>query len=137
MQIVPRALVIELEREVDGLDRKMGGQCLCRALQRLDALAGQLGVDPPSSFWSEDPGQAAAIYDASGVESSNFMFPPLLLFPAGDGLTSVRALAAHVRAHPDSVPDAPGVLRDLYDCERILSTAERCSVQWHFRQEFE
>ena len=136
MQPVPKALVIELEGEVDGLDPEMGGQCLYRALPKLDALADQLGVDPPSNFWSEDPSQAAAIFDAGGAESANVVFPPLLLFPAEDGLTSLRALATYVRAHPDSVPDASGVIRDLNDCERILAGAQRYSVQWHFRQEF-
>ena len=130
------AYFIVLDRKIRGLDTGMDGKLLAAAAPSLDAMAEELKVRPLSEFISVDPEQAADFIESEGVGSEGSGLPPLRQFPAGEGLTTVRALTAHLQARPAAVKEAEGVLRDLSACERILSTAAQHGVKWHLEVDF-
>ncbi len=124
------AYFIVVERKIDGLDTEMDGKSLSRNMESLDAAAHDLGVRPLSDFFSADPEQAMDFLRGEGVDANEFKLPPLQQFTAQEGLTTVRALAAHTAA------SANGVAQDLRACERILNAAMQHSVGWHFEVDF-
>jgi hypothetical protein len=130
------ALFIVLEREITGLDTIMDGKSLSRANEKLDALANKIGVTPLSEFFSADPAQAAEFLEGEGLEDSEITIPPQQQFTAEQGLATVRALLAHIASNPTSIPGSDGVIRDLKDCERILSSAATHGVKWHMEIDF-
>lgn len=116
------AYYIALETEIDGLDTMMDGKSLSRHIESLDSAARQLGVRPLTEFTSMD---ADALADILGDDADGIEAPPLQHFSAQDGLATVRALLSR--------PEAQPALRDLKDCERILSAAAERGVGWHFQ----
>ena len=120
------AYFIVLEREIDGLDSSMDGKSLSRQIDALDAAARELGVRPLSEFFSADPEQLAEFMEGEGIDEGDFELPALEQFSVLEGLTTVRALAAH------QVAQAEGVENDLRECERILSVTAEHGVGWHF-----
>jgi hypothetical protein len=130
------AYFIVLDRKIEGLDTGMDGKLLARAAPSLDALATELRVRPLSGFISVDPEQAADFLESEGTGNEGADLPPLRQFPAPEGLATVRALAAHLRARPAAVKETADVLQDLGDCERILNAAAQHGVKWHLEVDF-
>jgi hypothetical protein len=124
------AYFIVLEREIEDLDAAMDGKSLSKNIGKLDDAARQLGVRPLSEFFSLNPEEAEEFMQAEGMNPDGIKLPPLKQFTAQEGLTTVRALAAH------TVAKADGVARDLQECERILSAAAQHEVGWHFEVDF-
>jgi hypothetical protein len=116
------AYFVVLERELDGVDSEMCGKSLSRHIETLDAAARQLGVRPLSEFFSLSPEMVAVFID--GRWDSELL--PTQQFSALDGLTTIRASAAHPAVQAD------GVAEDLGECERILNAAAQHGVGWHF-----
>ena len=77
-----------------------------------------------SEFFSIDPEEAATFLDGEGDDHGELVLPPEQYFSADDGLATVRALLP--------MPGAEPALRDLHDCERILSIAGEHGIGWHF-----
>jgi hypothetical protein len=118
------AYFIVLEREIDGLGTMIDGKSLSRHIQSLDAAALTLGVRPLSEFLSMAPENLAGVIDgADAVE-----LPSLQQFSAQDGLSTITALLPR--------PEAQPAVRDLQECERILSVAAQHGVGWHFEIDF-
>ena len=98
------------------------GKMLSRQIESLDSAAQQLGVRPLSEFVSMD---ADALADVLGEDADGIETPPVQYFAARDGLATIRALLPR--------PEAQPAIRDLKDCERILSAAAQHGVGWHFQ----
>ena len=124
------AYFIVLERKIEGLDTSMDGKSLSRQMQSLDAAARELGVRPLSEFFSADPQQLAEFMQSEGLEAGETDLPTLQQFSTEEGLTSIRALAAHAAAKAD------GVANDLQTCEQILTAVSQHGVGWHFEVDF-
>ena len=56
-------------------------------------------------------------------------------FEASQGLRWVRAVRAHIAAHPPSVKNAAAVLADLDRFEEVLAGAQRVGAKWHFEMD--
>ncbi len=121
------AYFIVLEREIEGLDTGLDGKCLSEEMESLDEAARGLGVRPLSEFFSADPDQLTELMEDAGADMN---VPPLEQFPAEEGLATIRALLSHEAGQAD------GVAQDLRDCERILGTAAKSGVRWHFEIDF-
>ena len=130
------AYFIVLDRKIRGLDTVMDGKMLAAAAPSLDVIATELQVRPLSEFISLDPEQAADFLESEDAGSGGADVPPLRQFSAHEGLATVRALLAHLQAKPAAVKQAENMLRDLRDCERILSTAAQHGVKWHLEVDF-
>lgn len=124
------AYFIVLESKIDGLDTGMDGKSLSQHIDALDQAARDLGVRPLSEYFSIAPDEAADFMEGEGMDAADMELPPLQQFTAEDGLTTVRALAAHSTARAD------GVAEDLRECERILGIAAQHGVGWHFEVDF-
>ena len=122
------AYFIVLERAIEGLDTMMDGKLLARTVKVLDDIAPELGVRPISEFISIDPQQAAEFMSGEGVDVGDLKLPALQKFSAQEGLATVRALMSR--------PEAQPALRDLKDCEGILTTAAQHGVRWHLEVDF-
>lgn len=124
------AFFIVLERAIDGLETGMDGKSLSRHIESLDDAARELDVRPLSDFFSADPEEMAEFMRGEGADTDPADLPALQQFAAEDGLTTIRALAAHRVGRTDGVAD------DLKECERILSAAAQHQVGWHFAVDF-
>jgi hypothetical protein len=116
------AYFIVLEREIDGVDTAMCGKSLSRHIESLDAAARQLGVRPPSAFFSMSAEMVAALVE----NPEDMTLPPFQQFSAQDGLTTISALAS------DPIAQTHSVAEDLGQCERILRAAAQHNISWHF-----
>ncbi|AWM40387.1 hypothetical protein GobsT_11220 [Gemmata obscuriglobus] len=110
----------------------LGGDhpALLRRQRRLDRLAAAAGLTPLGAFESYDPADAAG-YLGEGDEPPADL-PPVRWFPAAAGLAAVRALAAHLAAHPDAVSGPPEVASELEGLAGELADAERAGVRFRF-----
>ena len=116
------AFFISLEGEHPLPDMDGGG--LARAWDTLEPFCESLGVASLMDFFS-----------MSEAEQRHWEVEEAQLFPeqwfaATDGLATVRALLAHLAAHPiEGVKES--ALTDLENFEAALSWAEREQVRWH------
>ena len=110
----------------------LGGDhpALLRRQRRLDRLAAEAGLTPLGAFESYDPADAADFLDEGGEPPAGL--PAARWFPAGDGLAAVRALAAHLAAHPDALSGRPDVAAELEHLAGELAEAERAGVRFRF-----
>jgi hypothetical protein len=58
-------------------------------------------------------------------------FPPEQFFPAEEGLATVRAHLAFLEANPTAMRNAPAVIEDLRDFERVLARLAAAGVPFH------
>jgi hypothetical protein len=103
---------------------------LLRRQRTLDRLATASGLTPLGAFESYDASDVEDYLDED--EESPADVPPVKWFPASDGLAAVRALAAHLAAHPNSVSVQAEVLSELGELAGELVDAERAGVRFRF-----
>lgn len=124
------AYFIALERKIDDLDTVMDGKSLAHHIESLDKAARDLGVRPLSEYFSISTEDAARFLEGEGVDADDMPLSPVKHFTAQEGLSTIRALAAHTTGRLD------GVGQDLNDCERILTEALKHGVGWHIELDF-
>lgn len=123
-------LYIVPEREIDGFDHYEPGVHLGHADERtLGALCRKLGVQPLSSFYSEDTEALHASLKYEGYALPDL--PQLSWFSAADGLATVRALAGHLEAHPDALAEAEAVAGELREYEFVLERFAKEGIRWY------
>jgi hypothetical protein len=106
---------------------------LVRAQKKLDALAEVHGLVSLGRFESYGPEDVAdQLRVAQGWVDLPADLPPEEWFDPAEGLAAVRALLAHLRAHPSELRDSGPVLADLEGIEAELALALRRGVQFHF-----
>ena len=119
------AFYIVLEREIEGLDMEIDGKALSRANDSLEELARNLGVRPLLEFFSLSPESSRDFMEGERIDANEFELPPLQQFSAEEGLRTIRALMGY---------DGDGreqVLKDLQQCEVVLTAAQQNSIGWH------
>ena len=127
------AIYIACESEIEGEDTFVDGKSLGRVDPPvLEKIAAQAGCPYIYDLISQDPGELAEYLD----EVDEADLPPLEWHPATAGLTAIRGLRDHIRAHPESVPEPEAVLADLEDIERVLTVLDEHSVKFHFEMDF-
>jgi hypothetical protein len=109
----------------------LGGDNLAvlNAHRKLDRLARANGLRSLNEFESYDPEDVA---DALDLDPDQVGGPPMQWFAAADGLAAVRALAAHLRAHPGDLSNSADVVAELAEMESELANAERAGVRFRF-----
>jgi hypothetical protein len=131
-----QAILVTLQRDVpDGSEayQKSGtGKAFFRELERIDFAARKCKVTQPSSLVSENPEALIAQLKEDGFDPSKMRVPPERWFPAGEGLTVLRALIEHIGANLNDFKQPNPILRDLKAAESLLSAAEQAGVQFHF-----
>ncbi|WP_395146218.1 hypothetical protein [Armatimonas sp.] len=130
---------------------EVNGKCLLKAGDGLERLAKNLDVNPLSSFLSGDPNEAFQLmeapdeyfdeetgrYDRVAVEKwLGFTMPEETWFEPSAGLTTVRALLAHLQKDTHGIPYLEGVIQDLQDCERVLEGLHENGIRWHLAADF-
>ncbi len=85
---------------------------------------------------SVDPEMAREFLAVEGVGTADMPLPQLQQFSAEDGLRSVRMLLREIQAWVPGAKDTSGVLADLRECKRILESAAKQGVRWHFEVDF-
>jgi hypothetical protein len=127
-------LYVSLEKKVDGVDplgNGITGKAALRAQDKLDKLATKLKVKRIDALISYAESDLSDLADEYGVEDE-VEIPKETWFSASDGLKTIRALVAHLKEKPDSVPESKKVQEDLEEIERILVAAEKKKVRFHF-----
>lgn len=132
------ALCIVAQEPVAGLDL-----CVrCKALgnvaeQTIDQLCDALKVTSLVSFTSQNPEEIADLMgeDVIDVDDAD-EFPGEEWFAPEDGLTTIRALIAHLTNVPSALPDAATVVDDLRGFERILVALAENQVKWYLAVDF-
>jgi hypothetical protein len=127
--------IITLERPFDGSDallKPATGKALARESARIESAARRKGVTGISGFLSEDQSRLVEQMKADGFDPSKMRIPPERWFTAGDGLVTVRALAAYVTANLNDFKQPNPILRDLKAADAVLAKAESNGVRFHF-----
>lgn len=104
------------DQRLPGAETYLHGQALARNCLRLDALAKARGVKSISEFGFADPlaGETRPWHAAA------------------EGLVTIRALLSAVHDHPESVDDAPRVLRELEIIREAFTRAQQAGVRFAF-----
>lgn len=105
---------------------------LLRAQRKLDRIARDAGLRSLDEFERYDPQEAVADLDLD-LDPDDPNLTPVEWFPAADGLSAVRALIAHLNAHPDAVRNQSSVLDELGSVATELVDADRAEVRFHFQ----
>lgn len=127
------AIFIVPEREPEGVDTFVDGKAVARVSDQVwDEVCAQAGVPSIFSYVSMNPEELEALMEEGGTASPAGL-PPEEWFEPADGLAWTRALAGHLRAHPQAVQDSTGVLGDLADYERIFEGLQAQGIRWHFQ----
>jgi hypothetical protein len=120
------------ENSIDGVEPTPGSGVALLYQQRLiDELATKLDVTPLSKFFSRSPDEVAEYLHQQGLDPAKFDLPEEEWFEPDEGLTTVQALLAQLRAEPGSVPQYDKVVRDLEESERLLNVAMLHDVRFH------
>ncbi len=127
------ALYIALEAQDAGVDNVVDGKALSRAEGDLTNLARQLGVRPLMDFFSMSTEDFEAMAEEHNTLAGLTGVTPHEeeWFSADEGLTTIRALMAHLQANPDAFPGAAAALSDLEDFAYVLDEAGKRSIRWH------
>lgn len=119
------------EKDIKDFDTFVDGKAIAHADE--EVLAGifrTLNVAPLMDFFSQNPEEFGDFPD------ENSHMPKEEWFSAAEGLKTVRALAAHLQAHPDAAPQSEEILEDMKEYERILSRFEKEGIRWHLAIDF-
>lgn len=123
-------VVLERELPLPPADAAQG-RSLIFYQHELDVVARQLEMPALTSFVSAVPERVAQYLREQGLDPEMFPVDEEEWFAAAEGLTTVRGLAAHIRATPRSVTDSMRLLRDLEALERVLALAAAEDVRFH------
>jgi hypothetical protein len=124
------AYFIIAQREVDGVDIGVAGKALGRS-NNLTRLAQRAGVRPLDEFFAMSPDEAADYIEESGGQVPADALPDEAWYDASEGLATVRGMLAYIAAHPGSIPDEAGIVRDLREFEEVLVRLQAHSICWH------
>ena len=124
------ALYIMPERDVAGLEVYVNGKALGGS-EQLDRLAERAGVRPLMEFFSQDPAEAAASFDAEEVEPPAEGFDSERWFSATEGLATVVGLISYLEANGGAIPESSALIEDLREFESVLSQLASEGVGWH------
>lgn len=145
------------EEERADIDTFVDGKSFARQLEPLTELVAQLGLEPIDHWVSISDEELASLLDlddddeeadesedadedGSDEDGDPEADPEALAalennevrwFTAEAGVAYFNALAAHLRAHPDAVPDAQDVLSDVDDYIAVLTQAQVVKAQWY------
>ena len=142
------------EEERADIDTFVDGKSFARQLEPLTELVAQLGLEPIDHWVSisdeeldslldlddEDDEEADESEEADEDGSDEEADPEALAalennevrwFTAEAGLAYFNALAHHLRAHPNAVPDAQDVLSDVEGYIAVLTQAQAVKAQWY------
>lgn len=121
------AIYITLERKIEGVTASdVDGKLLARFSDNLDLLCESNNLRTVSSFVSANP---IDLPEAIAALSSLPFFKEKW-FDSKLGLQSIEFLASHVSDHSSEFPD--GLKSDLDAARRVLETAARQDVRFHF-----
>ena len=140
-------LFIATETAVPTIDLQIESGAL-EACDAMDRVAVRLGVRPLLSFLSADPAATEELFEMSDLEPPTDGFPPEEWFAAAEGLITVRALLAALRADPEPTaeeasgppdpakpwqwrPDAEELTGELEQIEDVLQQLASAGVRWH------
>ncbi len=126
-------MYIVVEGEDPGFDIFVNGRALARHEDALERLALRLGVKPLIEFFSADENSMSLlIEEGAGNPDLIRRLPPPQWYSAGDGLVTVRALAAALQADPQQLgTEGPQVLTELEEYARVLDKTESANLRWH------
>lgn len=140
------------EEEGADIDTFVDGKSFARQLEPLTELVAQLGLEPIDHWVSISDEELASLLDLDDDEeadesedadeggSDEEADPEALAalennevrwFTAEAGLAYFNALAHHLRAHPNAVPDAQDVLSDVEGYIAVLTQAQAVKAQWY------
>jgi hypothetical protein len=130
------AIVVALEKDLPEASaayaKAKSGKALAREAQRLDTAARTVKVPAIDSLLSENPEKLAEQMRADGFDPTKMRLPPEQWYTAPEGLSIVRALAAHVAANLNNFKQPNPILKDLKAAETLLVAAESAGVKFHF-----
>ena len=131
------ALYIALEARDAGVSNAVNGKALSRAEGDLTVLASQLGIRPLMDFFSMSAADYEAMVEHNSIAAVADLRPhEERWFLADEGLQTIRALIAHLQAHPAAFPKVGAVLSDLEDFAHILDEARKHGVRWHLSVDY-
>jgi hypothetical protein len=107
------AYFIKFERPFGGADATYRSETLAREVADLSWTATEMGLRPLSEYCSPQ------------------------FFSADEGVRTVQTLFREIAAWPPGVKETADILRDLKECERVLSAAAECGVRFHFEVDVE
>jgi len=107
------AYIIKLERPIGEAAASFHSEALVREVADLDWTATEMGLRPLSAYCSPQ------------------------FFLAADGVRTVQTLFREIAAWPPGEKETADILRDLKECERILSAAAESGVRFHFEVDVE
>lgn len=139
------------EEERADIDTFVDGKSFARQLEPLTELVAQLGLEPIDHWVSISDEELASLLDlddeddeeedetdedGDGEEADPEALAALennevRWFTAEAGLAYFNALADHLRAHPNAVPDAQDVLSDVEGYIAVLTQAQAVKAQWY------
>jgi hypothetical protein len=130
---VGAALYIALESRDPAVDNAVDGKALSRAEGELAQIARSVGVRPLMEFFSMSPEDYEADIAPFNPLGGGTEAPPHeeVWFTAAEGLRTVRALIAHLEAHPRGFQGADAALSDLQDFAYVLEQADQRGIRWH------
>jgi len=125
-------MYIVVEGEDPGYDIFVNGHALARNEDALEKLATRLRVKPLLEFFSADENTMALLLEeGAGDPEWAKTLPPPQWFSAEDGLTTVRALLAHLRDNPTTLGSETGpVATELAEFATVLEKTVRRNLRW-------
>jgi hypothetical protein len=128
---------ITLEKPIRGLKDDLGGKGLARYSFDLDEIAASLSIQPLDAFLSCSAEQYADLVGDRLEAPEKWKGFKEEWFSASEGLEVVQRLLGHLRMKPIALALLPvewqeTVLLDLETAARILQTAEKHGVRFHF-----
>lgn len=125
------AFYIVLDNKDPGFDTFVNGKFLSIDNARLERAARLLGLRLLGEYVSANPEEALAELQDLGGDPDGVELPAEQWFDCDEGLAWVSRVAEYVKAHPNEMKNADGVLSDLDEYRRVFEQAKAIGARWH------
>lgn len=117
------ALYIVAETPPEGFDPFVNGKALSKHNAKLEKAAKKLGVLDLMDFFSQNPEEAAELFDGDLAD-----LPPEKWFDAKEGLATIRALLGDFISN--------GLDADIVSEHAVLSKLAELNIRWHLAVDY-
>lgn len=126
------AYYIVLNREEPGFDTFVNGKAVAHAMDELDTLCEEIGLELMESFLGESEDDYSEREDEESKYSEDEDQEERgIWFDADEGISYFDALITEIRENSEAVDDPKGVIADLEDYRRVLVGAKDIEAKWH------
>ncbi len=129
------AYYVVLDVEEPRFDPWVNGKAVAHAVEELDALCQQSGLQTLDSFLGQAMEDIADMLDED-IELPDGDDGLAKWFEPAEGIALIESIVSVIQQNPTSLSSSAEVLEDLAEYQTVLEKARGIKARWHFALDF-